>query len=88
MGDARQGFVNVRRKGTDDMIGAAHLPEPTPGVPGYTGRTSFGLNQGDQRGEAARGLEEKASERSRKFLRPTAEDQALKDTAKRLRGER
>ena len=55
------------------------------GVKPYTGRTSFGINQGDQRQETADALEKKSKERSDRFLRPTKEDQALKDTATKMR---
>ena len=85
------GFQNVRRitigfegdepEAAHDAAEERAEAQPTP----YTGRTSFGVNQGDQRKEAADALDKKAKERENKFLRPTKKDQALKDTATKMR---
>jgi hypothetical protein len=84
------GFEKVKKArspGGDESEVADNAAEERAEPSGYRGRTSFGLNQGDQRKEAADALKKKAEERSRHFLQPSAEDQALKDTARKMRGE-
>jgi hypothetical protein len=64
----------------EGFAGVTPLPSPT-----YTGRTSFGINQGDQRKETADALEKKARDSQGRFLRQTEEERALQDTADKMR---
>jgi hypothetical protein len=85
-----EGFGRVRRitiaLGGDELEAEDNDAEERAELTPRTQRTSFGLNQGDQRKEAADALEKASRASKDKFLQQTPKEKELKNTADRMRG--